>query len=217
MRVFTFTEAGSRPENEDAFLVEPHPVHPGCLLIALADGQGGQAGGARAARVAVRAAVAEAGRHDPAKLLGDPHVWREVLHHADDAVMADPDAGFTTLVGFAARGPGGPVVGASSGDSAVLAVEPAGPTVWTEHQYKNPPVGSGEARFVPFCGSPGGPWVVLAMTDGVWKYAGWDAVTEAARGLRGQHLIDALAARTRLPGSGKFPDDFTVIEIESES
>ena len=58
---------------------------------------------------------------------------------------------------------------------------PAGKaTVVTGCQTKDPPVGSGEAFFVPFAAELTPPWLVLAMTDGVWKYAGWHRLEEVA-------------------------------------
>lgn len=84
----------------------------------------------------------------------------------------------------------------------------------TGRQTKDPPVGSGEAFFVPFTAELTAPWVVIAMTDGVWKYAGWHRIKEAATRLRGRPLIDELQALARLPGSGEFQDDFTLILIQ---
>jgi hypothetical protein len=217
MNVFSISEAGGHHENEDAFLVERHPRDRDLLIIAVADGQGGQSGGGRAARVAVQAAVTAAAHHEPARLQVSPHLWREILHEADDAVLADPDSGFTTLVGFVATVSGGPVVGASCGDSVVLVLDGGEPFECTSHQYKNPPVGSGDARFVPFTGPHASPWRVLAMTDGVWKYAGWEAVREAARTQRGQAILDSPRARARLPRTGCFQDDFTLVVIEPDS
>lgn len=214
MNVFSFTEAGGHPANEDAFRIEPHPENSQLFLVALADGQGGQSGGARAANIAVEAAI-EAARHTPLdRLLNHPAVWRDILHWADDAVLADPDAGFTSLVSFIA-GEGVAPVGASCGDSAALMVHDGTTALLTDHQFKNPPVGSGEANFIPFHGSVGLPWSLLAMTDGVWKHAGWEAITDSACELHGQRLIDTLTTRARLPGSGQFPDDFTLLVLES--
>ena len=84
----------------------------------------------------------------------------------------------------------------------------------TARQTKIPPVGSGEAFFVPFTAELTAPWVVIAMTDGVWKYAGWQRIKEAGSRLRGQRLIDTLQKFARLPGSGNFQDDFTLIVIQ---
>ena len=213
MRVHTFTEAGGHPHNEDALRVEPHPADPSVLLVALADGQGGRAGGARAAQLAADRAIELAGQQK-ASVLGW-FVWQDILRRVDATVAADPAAGFTTLVAFAVFADG-PIEGASCGDSALLVVDPDERQVWTSRQEKNPPVGSGGAPFTPFDGTPVAPWQLVAMTDGVWKYAGWPAVTHLAGELRGEDLIAALAARARLPGSGTFPDDFTVAVISSE-
>jgi serine/threonine protein phosphatase PrpC len=215
MKVFSFTEAGGHPHNEDAFRVEPHPDDAGLLIIALADGQGGRSGGARAARIAVDAAMDAALHTSPERLREQPAAWRGILHHADEAVFGDPDAGFASLVGFAAAD-GAILTGASCGDSAVLVAADGATQVVTDHQYKNPPCGSGDANFVPFRGAASPRRSILAMTDGVWKFAGWDSIADAACELHGQPLIDALAGRARLPGSGTFPDDFTLLVLESE-
>jgi hypothetical protein len=216
MNVFTFSAAGGHPANEDAFRVEPHPKNPDVLLVAVADGQGGRAGGARAARLAVDTAIEVAGRQEWADLLNNPWQWPDLLRRADEAVRDDPEAGFTTLVGFAAI-TDCTAVGASCGDSAVLLAESGRSELLTARQFKNPPVGSGDATFVSFSGWPDSQGVLLAMTDGVWKYAGWEAVKEAARMLRGQELIDAIAARARLPRSGEFQDDFTLVVLEGDT
>lgn len=80
---------------------------------------------------------------------------------------------------------------------------------------KNPPVGSGEAEFVPFAAALSEPRAVVAMSDGVWKYAGWDRLVRAAADLSGGDLLGALTPAARLPGSGRFPDDFTVVVFEA--
>ena len=109
------------------------------------------------------------------------------------------------------------VVGASCGDSAVLAISGDGTvTELTRLQSKNPPVGSGEATFILFEAELTRPWKILAMTDGVWKFAGWDSIEDAVCEMNGQPLIDALANRARLPGSGQFQDDFTLLVLESD-
>jgi PPM family protein phosphatase len=205
IRTYAFSEAGGHPANEDAFVLQHLGGDPERWLVCVADGQGGRAGGAKAARLACDT-VAEVGR------------FRSLLHafdRTDAAVAADADAGLTTLAGFVLRGDA--VLGVSSGDSAVLAVSGSGEIKeLTDKQFKNPPVGSGEAVFVPFEAELVRPWRVLAMTDGVWKYAGWDRIDEMATTLAGEELLAALQTAARLPRTGQFQDDFTVVLIEAD-
>jgi hypothetical protein len=211
MRIHTFTEAGGHPHNEDAFRVQPHPLDPGVLLVALADGQGGRAGGARAAQIAVDTAIDRLKQSHPSGFFD----LNGAVFDADAAVAADPKAGFTTLIAFVVL-PSGRVRAESCGDSALCLVGAEGVRVLTERQFKNPPVGSGDAIFTTCDCVIEEPWQLVAMTDGVWKYAGWPAVKLLAGELRGEELIEALASRARLPGSGTFPDDFTAVVISSD-
>jgi serine/threonine protein phosphatase PrpC len=211
--VTTFTEAGGHPSNEDSFRTFVHQVDPACLVCVLADGQGGRAGGAEASALACETALAGALRWTPKTLSSDFITWRDALRYSDVAVAKDPRAGFTTLLGFSVWN--GYLAGASCGDSAVLAVAGGNAVEVTALQLKNPPVGSGAAVFVPFRLKLVEPWKVLAMSDGVWKYAGWQRVVQAATNLRGEPLVDALREAARLPGSGLYQDDFTVVAFES--
>jgi serine/threonine protein phosphatase PrpC len=210
--VHTFTERGGHPTNEDAFAVEFHAQDPSCLICALADGQGGRAGGGDAARLACRVALQTALSYPPRQLI-HPASWPGILHAADVAVHDSPSAGFTTLVVACVTGT--MVYGASSGDSAAIAV--SGGKIegqLTARQIKNPPVGSGFAEFVPFATRLVAPWRVLLMSDGVWKYAGWDRIRSLLAGHEGQSMIDALQQSARLPGSGEFQDDFTIVAVQ---
>ncbi len=212
INVTSFSEAGGHAQCEDAFEVHRHPSDPECWLCVLADGQGGQSGGAEAARLACRVAAQAALRLTPRQLC-DPSMWIPLLEQADAAVCADPDAGYTTLIGLCIIGAA--LLGASSGDSAVLVVSEGGvPRQATADQLKNPPVGSGAARFVPFSASLAGRWSVLAMSDGVWKYAGWERIFEAVATHRDEAVVAALQAAARLRRSGQFPDDFTIVVFE---
>jgi hypothetical protein len=212
IQLFTFSEAGGHPENEDAFLANRLPGEPEGALVCIADGQGGRAGGARAARLACEVASAAACSRTLEELT-DSRTWEAILSEADAAVAADAEAGFTTLIGFAIRN--GFLVGASCGDSAVFVVSGTDLLEPTERQFKNPPVGSGEATFIPFEAELTRPWRVLAMTDGVWKYAGWEKIATAARERGGEELLARLQSAARLRGTGAFPDDFTVVLIEA--
>jgi hypothetical protein len=213
VRMLTFSEVGGHRANEDALVARPHPADPDCWLVCLADGQGGRAGGAAAAQLACRSAWETAAALPPERLLAPPS-WPTILRRADEAVAADPGAGFTTLVGLCLRGP--LVAGASSGDSAAFAVGAGGAAKeLTAAQVKDPPVGTGAAVFVPFGVRLEAPWRVLVLSDGVWKYAGWGRVAEAAAREEGQALLAALLRAARLAGGG-LQDDFTLAILEEE-
>jgi PPM family protein phosphatase len=211
MRFISFSEAGGHRINEDALEVKPHRADPGCWLCCLADGQGGRAGRARAANLACTTAIAAAIHYRSTELI-QASCWVSILQQADRAVTADPDAGFTTLVGLSICN--GVVSGASCGDSAALVISGEQPRALTARQVKNPPVGSGAAPFVPFLAGLVAPWTVVVMSDGVWKYVGWEGVIQAAAQERGQRLLETLQSQARLPGSGRFQDDFTMAVFE---
>jgi serine/threonine protein phosphatase PrpC len=211
MDVFSFSEVGGHRLNEDAFCVQPHPRAADCWLCFVADGQGGRSGGGPAAQLACRVALHAASACRPEALV-EPSAWPDLLRRADLAIATDPIAGYTTLIGLCAFG--GRIAGGSSGDSAALLVHKRKAVELTAGQHKNPPVGSGAAVTVPFAARVEGPWSVLAMSDGVWKYVGWERVIEVASRERGQGMLEALQQLARLPGSGQFPDDFTVVLLE---
>lgn len=200
IRTHSFSCAGGHPANEDAFALRPVE---GGWEVALADGQGGRAGGARAAQLACEI------------VLGSVGSWAGRLVAADTAVAADREAGFTTLV--ALQIVGNHLFGASCGDSAAVAVcAGTAPKVLTSRQFKNPPVGSGEADFIPFELKLILPWRVMLMSDGVWKYASWDRVWDCAARLAGEELIEALKDAAKLKTTGEYQDDFTIVLLEDE-
>jgi hypothetical protein len=215
IQIFSHTEAGGHAHNEDAFEVRPHPADPDCLLCVLADGQGGHAGGARAAQLACRTCIDAASAHQPAMLAIRSDAWEMILHQADAAVASDPEAGFTTLITFCIQKDA--ICGASNGDSGVYATS-AGESgvILTARQHNNPPIGCGAARPVGFAAPLTRPWTVLALSDGVWKYAGWDWVSLAASDLTGKDLLDSVRKQAGLPGSGRLQDDFTVVALHAD-
>src|SRR5262249_2312595 len=99
INVTSFSEAGGHPNNEDSFVVRRHPSGSECWLCFLSDGQGGRSGGAPASRIACQIAGEAALREAPGAL-SNPKVWISILKQADRAVLTDPEAGFTTLLGF---------------------------------------------------------------------------------------------------------------------
>jgi serine/threonine protein phosphatase PrpC len=212
VNVLSVSEAGRNLDNEGSFAVERHPGDPGHWFCCVADGQGGRTGGAEAAQLACRAAIAAAIREPPRKL-SIPSVWAELPCSVDQAVCRDPQAGLTTLVGFSIAQ--GRLAGASCGDSAVLLVAQGGrPWQLTAGQPKNPPVGSGAAPLRPFEAELVVPWSVMAISDGVWRYNRWEGVEEAMSAAHGQQLVERLQQQARLRGNGQFPDDFTLVLFE---
>src|SRR5262249_41812398 len=165
--VYSYTESGEHHENEDAFAVDAHPLDRDCLLGVLADGQGGQPGGRSAARAACRLWWEIAGCETPQQLFHGG-MFDHTIHLVDRELCEDNSGGFTTLVGWAVWR--GHLIGASVGDSALMLIQHDRSQVLTEHQFKNPPLGSGAAEAVEFGATLTAPWTLLAMSDGAWKY-----------------------------------------------
>lgn len=204
--------AGGHPTNEDAFEVIRHPGGQSCWIGALADGQGGQAGGGEAARLACRVVI-ETVSSQPVRSVSIASTWVSALRLADERVCADRSAGYTTLIGFAVAGRH--VIGAANGDSALWLGGADGRMLdLTARQAKNPPVGSGGAAPTPFAAELPASWIVLAMSDGVWKGVGRERIAELLQQRRGQALLDVLLAEARLPWSGGLGDDFTAVVLE---
>jgi hypothetical protein len=210
--VFHFTEQGNHRVNEDAFSVGSHPEDARWTMCFLADGQGGQVGGARAARLACESAMTSCLKRSPPSL-GVVSTWLSLLAEVDREVTRDPEAGFTTLIAFCLTPTH--LLGASHGDSALWIANADGSVEdLTTHQIKNPPVGSGAAAFVPFARTLPRMWTTLAMSDGLWKYAGSAAIASAIRKYRGEQLLGQLRSRARMP-SGHYQDDCTGVVLQS--
>ena len=209
MRYFSHSEAGHNHNNEDTIAAQPHPRDAGTLLCALADGQGGQFGGAAASQTAIRKCL-ESAAERPVKQLLDRSSWHEILSGADEAVSEHSDAGFTTLIGLCVSGD--KICGASCGDSTALLVDNSGYTVLTEKQRKNPPIGSSASFPVAFAADFKGS-TLLIMSDGVWRYVGNDAIAELCRVKQGQELILSLRQLQSGQNGGRLLDDFSIILV----
>jgi PPM family protein phosphatase len=211
MNVYHHTEVGNHPSNEDAIGFVRRGDETDALICALSDGQGGQPGGAPAAQHAVTACL-EFAQARPGRELLDPFGWVSVGESVDRSVMRLPEAGFATLVGAAVTSEF--VAGASCGDSAAGLLLGDKFVLLTERQQKNPPVGSGAARFTPFSARLFAPWKLLFMSDGVWKYAGWDGIIRLCRSVGGQGLVSSLRDMAADATRGRLMDDFSVVLIE---
>jgi serine/threonine protein phosphatase PrpC len=209
---FVHSEAGHDHHNEDAVVVQAHPEDNTVLICALADGQGGQMGGARAAQVAVEKCVQLAASHSAKQLL-EASTWYQIISGADDAVNDDPNAGYSTLVALCVADDS--ICGASCGDSAVLAVWESSHEMLSERQRKNPPIGSSAAFPVAFFATLQPNSKLLIVSDGVWKYVGWDAIIETCRAHEKQDLIDALRQLSLSQNSNQLPDDFSIVLVQN--
>lgn len=214
VKIAQFSQAGGHTENEDHHVVKPHPLDPDCMLCAVADGQGGQGGGTHASRIACETGIDTICRTSHREI-AHTRCWVKALETADRAVEHDEEAGYATLVclGIIKEH----VIGASNGDSAALVIDHSGkPIVLTEHQKKNPPMGSGDAVATPFDHRLKAPWKVLVMTDGVWKYTGMEEVIRAASAKQGQEIINSLWETATEKGARRLQDDFTIVVLENE-
>ena len=194
-------EDSYRPQTEDRLRV--FTVGDG-VVVAIADGMGGRAGGVEAAEIFVRVAKAEVSRLSCAD---DPLVWDRVLTLADREIRADPAAGETTAV-IVALTPRG-IAGASVGDSAAWLV--TDDRVWdlTAAQQHKPGLGVGMARPTPFRGKTIPGSTLLVATDGLVKYADRETI---ARVVRESPFVGAARRLVDLvrPPSGRLPDDVAV-------
>lgn len=206
MHYFLHTEPGGHPHNEDYVLARAHPAEPGLVICLLADGMGGRANGAAAARAACEATWRAASALRP-QALRDPATWRSALAAGDRA--AAEAQGFTTLIGLSADR--AQVCGGSCGDSKAFSLVGSERMEWTARQRKNPPVGSGAAAFETFGGPRCGR--ILLVSDGVWKYSGLEALERSFRLAAGSEVIDSLRRAALLPASG-LPDDFSLIVLD---
>jgi hypothetical protein len=214
VRVASFTEAGGHETNEDAFVVWQHPLDSNVWVCFVADGQGGRFGGKVAAELACQVGLNQALNLLPELLMTvDP--WSKIFREIDREVMAEPRAGLTALVGFTLSADR--LVGASCGDSALLLVTPSNVMELTHEQHKNPPIGSGASWPTTFQQNVGDEFRTIAMTDGVWKYVGWNRIKQSAPTVSQVLLLEQWKQAARLTKTGRFPDDFTVVVLEAES
>ncbi len=212
MNVFTHSEPGGHLTNEDAIGILRLADDPVTLICALSDGQGGQAGGAVAAQTAVDSCLEKAQSYALEELT-NAQTWEAIGEIVDRNVSLKPDAGYATFIGLVLIPSF--VVGISSGDSAVALFLNDKFVLLNEHQHKNPPIGSGAARLAPFSARLNQPWKLLLMSDGVWKFIGWETIIKRCGADSGQELMSSLRDVAAKNTGGTLADDFSLILIES--
>lgn len=171
------------------------------IVVALADGAGGTAGGERAA-TAVVDAVAAAAQVDDCD-------WAAVLTELE----LDPDRlgpGQTTAVVATVTREG--IRGASAGDSGawVIRGERADQIEdLTRAQHRKPLIGD-HSIAIPFYGGPLGDATLLVASDGLLRFAPPEAIARVARGPDLAAAARELVELVRLP-SGEVPDDIAIV------
>ena len=212
MRFFTHSEPGGHLNNEDAIGILRIADDPVTLICTLSDGQGGQTGGAVAAQTAVDSCLEKA-QSCALKELVNPWSWEAIGETVDRNVSLKPEAGYATFIGLALIPSF--VIGVSNGDSAVALFLNDKFVLLNEHQHKNPPIGSGAARLAPFSARLNEPWKLLLMSDGVWKFIGWETIIKRCGADSGQELISSLRDVAAKKTGGTLLDDFSLILLES--
>ena len=205
-------EHDSRPrhggENEDSVFCAP--VCQGQLLFAaVADGVGGQSGGARAARRAVQLAVRKVQTMRAADAL-DPGIWRMVLDELHGRLQRER-GGSTTLSILATDGTRW--AAAWVGDSKVYRVAGTAIECVSDGPERTGYLGGDEA--IPR--SRGGEMHqgerLAVLTDGLWKYV----PGETFRGLLASdsgHVLTRLIAEVSRRNGGKLVDDASGVVVE---
>ena len=168
-------ESDRGDRTEDRCLILPRP-HGGVLLV-VADGVGGRAGGGEAAQLAVDLVS------DHQYGVGsEPTAWSALLTYIDGEIADDPQAGETTLV-LVDVGPT-EICGASVGDSQAYLFATGEPLAGelTQYQQRKPFLGSGAARPMSFaCDLPIGGATVLVASDGLFGYVREPAIARITR------------------------------------
>lgn len=210
MEVITHTEPGGKIVNEDFILARKHPQDGSVWICCIADGQGGRSHGAAAAKTACEVFFENVADVSPMALFDDQAI-SNILGLVDGCVSATE--GFTTFAGLVLDRD--MASGGSAGDSKIFARDAVGMiTEVTSEQRKNPPVGSGDAIFEPFMAHAIGGSRVLMVTDGVWKYAGYESIQRALNAPDLSMVIEILRQDTLARSGGSLPDDFSLIAIE---
>ena len=212
IQVFSHSEAGGHAHNEDAFEVRPHPSDPDCLLWPSPTGRAVRPAALARPRSLAGSASKRRRAYQPAILATRPDAWEAILRQADAAVAERPGSRVYHIDRFCIRNA---LLRCVQRRQRRLRRERRRPcAILTDRQCKNPPVGCGGARPVGFAVRLKRPWTVLVLSDGVWKYAGWDRIADSASRLVGEDLMGLLRTQAGLPGSGRLQDDFTVVAIQ---
>lgn len=197
--------AAGNPDNQDRGVVIEASIG---LVMVVADGAGGQSGGAEAAAMAVELVRQKTNE------LRDARACVAFVQSVDQAISQDRVAGETTCALAVVTRDG--VYGASVGDSGIWVINESGFINLTERQSRKPFIGSGSAWSSPFEYRMTGGDSLLLATDGLLKYTSSERIVTVCRDEMASHVPRRLIKLVRYP-SGALPDDVTVIFASSDS
>ncbi len=175
------------------------------VILIVADGAGGLSGGAEAADLVVSIASADVNR------LRGEQACLDCLAEADKVIARDPIAGETTGVLVVVTE--SMIFGASVGDSGCHLIADSVIEELTQRQMRRPFLGSGAARVVGFQRAWKGG-VLLAATDGLFKYTSRERIAETIRQPGNTEVCMRLLGLVRYP-SGGYPDDVGIAVCRS--
>ena len=194
--------ASSRAASEDRTFVR---ARGDTLVVLVADGAGGMAGGGTASDAIVDAVRAQA--EDETLDRFDLRAWSR-LFETTDAVLARALTGESTAI-VAIVSPTA-LLGISVGDSEAWVVNGALVDRLTDAQDRKR-VGSGRARPVAFH-RRALDGVLVVATDGLFKHAAPQRIAAACGNGDAAELAHRLVELPRLP-SGSYPDDVALVVV----
>jgi serine/threonine protein phosphatase PrpC len=176
MRIETSQYSESyRNDNQDRVTMFEHC---GSMIVAVADGVGGRAGGGEAAQSAIEQIRDAIHTVDNTSVLLRTAFWTQLVTEIDDAISDNAGVGETTLVALAIAD--NLVTGASVGDSGAWLISHQRLRVLTEEQRTKPFLGSGAAFPVGFAAELADDTLLVA-TDGLLKYSSEEAICDMVR------------------------------------
>jgi serine/threonine protein phosphatase PrpC len=200
----TTREVSYRKASEDRLF---HTIIGDKAIIAVADGVGGRENGAEAAQFAIDAIR----RQTNALPIGKAHYWSDTIHALDASLLAENEAGQTTLVALCITP--NTITGVRVGDSEAWWIEQNAHHDLTEGENKKPYLGSGAAHPFTFHHPLSTSGTLLIATDGLFKYAAKaDIIALIAPQNDLEETADALVQLAR-GKSGTLYDDLALVLV----
>lgn len=199
---FSLAFASPGPRSDDRASV----VRVGAnVVLAVADGVGGIAGGAAAAEYFVSGALEAASA--PEFDVRSSEAWRSLLTSLDHELSELPHGGETTGIVLVVTPTS--ILGAACGDSQAWVFVSGEARSLTDDVPRKPRLGSGRARPASFFAETNGR--LLVATDGLFDFAPIDEIRRVALESRGD-VADALV-RLVERHNRVLPDDIAVVVV----